>query len=172
MWGLYKESVDCHPPPSRVSLATMTPEREELYWNVPSLGEPIPAEDPPLPFSADDSTLEDEETTRAVHRLILNRLGGPSGIRAEHLFQCLIATTRVYSPDATNWLKAVAIVQAAFQDGTLAKECTCKIVILITKRKGYLRGIGIVKVLWKATVRLLNRCLMAAISFHDTLHMF
>ena len=48
----------------------------------------------------------------------------------------------------------------------------CKTVILITKRKGDLRGIGIIKVLWKAIASLLNRCLMAEIFFNDTLHMF
>ena len=37
------------------------------------------------------------------------------------------------SPDATNWLKIVAIVQAALYDGKLAQECTCQTVVLIPK---------------------------------------
>ena len=93
-------------------------------------------------------------------------------MRAEHLFQWLIAATRDDSPDATNCLKVVAIVQAALQDGTLAKECMCKTVILITKRKGDLRGFDLIEVLWKAIVSLINRWSMAEISFHDTLHVF
>ena len=46
MWGWYKEAVERPPPPSRVALATLTSEREELYRHVPLLGEPIPVEDP------------------------------------------------------------------------------------------------------------------------------
>ena len=41
----------------------------------------------------------------------------------EHLRQWLIAGMRDNSPDATNWLKVAANVQAAFRDGTLDKEC-------------------------------------------------
>ena len=76
---------------------------------------------PPLTFVVDDSIPEDAEIAWAVHRLCLNRSGGPSGMRAEHLRQWLIYATRDNSSGATNWLKVVSIVQAAFQDGTLAK---------------------------------------------------
>ena len=76
------------------------------------------------------------------------------------------------SPDATNWLKVVAILQEVFQDGTLAEECTCEIVVLIPKRKGGFWGIGFIEVLWKAIASLLNCRLTAVISFHDTLHGF
>ena len=34
-------------------------------------------EDPPFPFLVDDSIPEDEEITRAVHRLLMNRSGDP-----------------------------------------------------------------------------------------------
>ena len=73
-------------------------------------------------------------------RLLLNRSGGPSGMRAEHLRQWLIAITRDDAPDATNWLKVVAIMQAAYCDGTLAEECTQQTVVLIPKREGRLPG--------------------------------
>ena len=63
-------------------------------------------------------------------------------------------------------------MQAALQDGTLAKECMWHTVFLTPKGKGDLRGIGLVKVLWKAITSLLNFRLTAAISFHDTLHGF
>ena len=41
-----------------------------------------------------------------------------------------------------------------------------------SKSKGDLRGIGLVEVLWKSILSLLNCQLRAAISFHDTLHGF
>ena len=43
-------------------------------------------------------------------------------MQAEHLYQWLIASARDASPDATNWLKVVAITKEAFKDGTMAKE--------------------------------------------------
>ena len=48
----------------------------------------------------------------------------------------MIAAMQDDSPDATNWMNVVAIMQAAFRDGTLAEECTWKTVILIPKGKG------------------------------------
>ena len=93
-------------------------------------------------------------------------------MRAEHLCQWLIDAMRDNAPDATNWLKVVAIVQAAFQDGTLAEELTWQTVILILKGKGDFQSIVLVKVLCEAIDSLLNCRLTAAISFHDTLQGF
>ena len=42
-------------------------------------------------------------------------------MRVKHLHQWLISATQYNTPDDTNWLKVVAIVQAALCDGTLAK---------------------------------------------------
>ena len=69
-------------------------------------------------------------------------------------------------------MKVVAIVQAAFRYGKPAEECTWQTVILIPKRKGDLRGIGIVEVLWKSITSLINRRLMVAILSHNMLHGF
>ena len=93
-------------------------------------------------------------------------------MRAENLRKWLIDETRDDSPDTTNCMKVVVIVQSAFQDGTLATECTWQTVVLIPKGKGDFRGIGLVEVLWKAITSLLNHQLTAVISFHDTLHGF
>ena len=50
--GWYKATVECAPLSHRVALATIMAEREELYRNIPPLGEPIPVED--LPLMVDD----------------------------------------------------------------------------------------------------------------------
>ena len=63
-------------------------------------------------------------------------------------------------------------MQTAFQDGALAEECTKNTVVVITKDKGDLRGIGLIEVLWKAITIILKHRLTAAISFHATLHGF
>ena len=54
----------------------------------------------------------------------------------------------------------------------MAKECTWQTVFLIPKGKGGFQGIGLVKVLCKAIVSLLNCRLTAAISFHNRLNGF
>ena len=61
-------------------------------------------------------------------------------MQADHLLQWLIAATRDGAPDATNWLKVVAIVQVAYRDGTPAEECTQQTVVLIPKTEGGLPG--------------------------------
>ena len=141
----YRAAVDCTPTPARVALATMTVERGELYRNVPPPGDPIPVRE--IPFLVDDYIPGYEDTAWAVRRLRLNRMGSPPRMQAKHLRQWLIAVTRDKSPDATNWMKVVAIVQAAFRGGTLAKECMCQTVVFIPKGKGYFRGIGHIEVL-------------------------
>ena len=119
--GIRKQSTTLHPQPEW-PFAKMTAEREEIYRHVPYPGELIPVEDPPSPFSEDDYIPEDEEIAWEVLRIHLNCSGGPSGMQAEHLYQWLIASARDASPDATNWLKVVAITKEAFKDGTMAKE--------------------------------------------------
>ena len=93
-------------------------------------------------------------------------------MRAEHLLQWLISAIRYDSPDAINWQKVVFIIQAYFRDGTLAKDSTWYTVILIPKGKRELRGIGLVKIIWKAVASLLNHRLTSAITFHNMLHWF
>ena len=101
MRGCYKATVDRPPPPSRVAIATMAVERVELYWHVTPQVEPIlEGELNSLLYGA---IPEDEEITWAVRRILLNRLGGFSGMRSEHLRQWLIAAMRDDSSDATSW---------------------------------------------------------------------
>ena len=73
-----------------------------------------------LPLLVDDSIPKDEYISWAVRGIRLNRLGGPSGMRVEHLRQWLIAAMWDKFPDVTKWLKVIAIVQVAFHDETLA----------------------------------------------------
>ena len=163
-------TVDRPLTPSRMALATITADREELYRHVPPLGEPIPMGD--LHLMADDDILEDEDIAWAVRRICLNRSGGTSGIRAEHFLHWMIALIWDDFPDATNWQKVVAIVQETFCELTLVEECTWQTAVLITKGKRYFQDIGLVEVLWKAVARLLNRRLTGEITYHDAIHGF
>ena len=158
-------------PPDRVIITTIMAERVEIYWHVTPPVQPIPVG--LHPFLVDDSIPEYEEIAWAVRRLRLNSSGGPSVIRVEHLRHWLHEATRDNTPDSTNWKKVVSIVQAEFRNGTLAEESTWQTVLMISRvARGDFRGIGLVKVLWKAVTSLLNCWLVEAINFHDVLHGF
>ena len=64
------------------------------------------------------------------------------------------------------------IIQTDFWDGRILTECTWKTVVIIPKRNGKFRGIGLAKVLWKAFPRVINRRIGAAVQFHDMMHGF
>ena len=75
--------MDRPPPTSRVTIIAITAKRVDIYRYVTPSGDPIPVGD--INFLVDDAIPEDKYIYWAVHRLILNRSGGPSGIQAEHL---------------------------------------------------------------------------------------
>ena len=97
----------------------MDVDQEALYQHVPPLGQPINVE--VNPFLVEDPIPEEKEIDWAVHRLRLNRLGGPSGMRVEHLRQWLITAILDDTLDVTNCQKVVAILRSEFCDGILAK---------------------------------------------------
>ena len=108
--------------PKLMYIVELMAERFELYRHIPPPEYPILVGY--LPFLVDEAILEDEEISWAVRRLLLNRAGGLSGMRAEHLCQWLIAVMWDDLPDSANWKNVVTIVQEEFCDGTLAEECT------------------------------------------------
>ena len=94
-------------------------------------------------------------------------------MRPEHLYQWFHEAKRDDTTDTTNWQKVVSIVQSEIRDGMLSEESTWQIVVLIPKgARKYFRGIGLVKVLWKAVTSLLNQRLTEAIKFHEVMHGF
>ena len=50
------------------------------------------------------------------------------------------------------------------------EESTWQVVVLIPKRRGEYRVIGLVDLVWKVAMMTINRRLRTAISFHDVLH--
>ena len=71
-----------------------------------------------------------------------------------------------------HWERVVELIQTDFWDGELVEEATWQAVVLIPKGKGDYRGIGLVEVMWKVVVVILNRRLTSSITFHDVLHGF
>ena len=55
-----------------------------------------------------------------------------------------------------NWERVVEILNMELGDIRLLAECTCHNMVLITKGGGECRGIGLVEVLWKDLLVLIN----------------
>ena len=72
--------------------------------------------------------------------------------------------------DQIEWEMVVELVQMTFRDGVLAAEANYQAVVLIPKKGGDHRGIGLMKVVWKAVVVILNCRFTASIKFHDSLY--
>ena len=66
----------------------------------------------------------------------------------------------------------VDLVMAVFREGQMAEEYMRQAVVLIPKRKGDHRGIGLAEVEWKVVVAILNRHITASIDYHYFLHGF
>ena len=73
---------------------------------------------------------------------------------------------------ADNCTRFVDLVQTTFREDKLTEEATWQAVVLIPKKKKDYRGIGLVEVMWKVVVVILNRRLTASITYHDFLHGF
>ena len=59
----------------------------------------------------------------------------------------------------------MALVGASFREGRLAEEAMLQEVVLIPKEKGYYCSIGLVEVVWKVFMAILNRRLTASIAY-------
>ena len=64
------------------------------------------------------------------------------------------------------------LLQTAFRDGVLTNEANWQVVGLIPKGGWYYRSVGIVEVVWKAVVVILNCFFTASITYHYFLHGF
>ena len=71
-----------------------------------------------------------------------------------------------------NWARVIELVQTAFRDGELSEEIILQVVVLIPKGEKDYRGIGLMEVMWKVVVEILNRRFAASITYHDALHGF
>ena len=64
------------------------------------------------------------------------------------------------------------IIQTAFRDRRLPVECVWKMAVLLPKENIEFQGIGIVEVIWKSVLGVVNRWIGETVNFHDALHSF
>ena len=83
MRGCYRDAANRPPPPARISLDNLTEEHVELYAHVLPPEKPIPIKVALLPV--DDTISGEEGVAKAATWIQLHLIGGPSGMKAEHL---------------------------------------------------------------------------------------
>ena len=64
------------------------------------------------------------------------------------------------------------LVKTDFWDRVLREEGTWQVVVLIPKGVSDYCGIGLMEVVWKAVVVILNLCFTASTTYHDSIHRF
>ena len=93
-------------------------------------------------------------------------------MRAENLQSWMESATCKERPDTDNLDRVVDILQTKFREVRLPEECTCNTVVITTKVNGEFRGIGLVEVLWKSLLRVVNWQIGAEVKFHYMIHIF
>ena len=161
-----------------------------IYVPPPGVNIPISVNN----FLVDNLVPTEDDIEWAVKRLHNHCSRGPSGMQAEHLKGWLAAARNkekeeaavgeentegnMYGgkytepTDASNWDRVVDLVQTAFREGRLAEEAMWQAVVLIPKGKKDYRGIGLVEVIWKVVVVILNLRLTASELFQPQMGQF
>ena len=109
------------PPPAHVDIKWMSEERAELYRIHPTPGRSTLVALDLLPVN--DSLPEDDKVDGAVCHIRLERSGGPSGMKTEHLWSWMRADTRKELREPSKWDMVVGLIQAYFCEGNLVEEC-------------------------------------------------
>ena len=80
--------------------------------------------------------------------------------------------TREKDADTEKWDKLVSTMQVALWDRYIAEAMAWKMMVLIPKGGGGYSGIGLVEVIWKVRMSIVNSRLRSTIVLHDALHGF
>ena len=124
------------------------------------------------PAAVNEEIPAEAEIDMAVRGLKGGRAGGPLGMRAEDLKGWCKEAKRKKNPEGKRWELAVRLVQVTFRDRMVPDEITWLMMVLLPKRKGEYRGIGIVEVLWKVCSVVVNCHLKRSVVLNDALHGF
>ena len=170
MKGWYRHFGDRPTPPSRVQLEDVTNEYTALYTREAPPGEPIPVV--VAPVNVPSEVPSDEEIRSAVRPMRRKAAPGPSGLRIATIKQWLDEAEDRDSPNPANWNPVVELVQYVYISGEMPSALPWATLVLIPKTDGSFRGIGLLEVVWKILMRILDARIKGSIQFHDALHGF
>jgi hypothetical protein len=166
----YNQVSDRPSKPSRQDIRAITMERIDLYSHQHPPGAALPVLVAPAPVV--DEIPTDEEIRAAVSRLRRSKSPGPSGIRTDHLKDWLAAAEARENPDTTRWDLLVRLLQHVYATGNIPTSLTYAVVVLLPKSDGGHRGIGLLEVIWKVLMSVIDVRMKTTITFHDALHGF
>lgn len=170
--GWYKEASGRAPSPSRQDLDTVTAERITLYTREPpeNLGDPIPVLVDG--FEIPDNVPDEDEIAEALKKLRSGKAPGPSGLRVDQLKVWYQQATREENPVLRPWRLLVTLVRHIWETSELPTEMTWATMVLLPKPDGGVRGIGLLDVVWKLVMKILDIRIQKNVAFHDVLHGF
>jgi len=175
--GWYREASETQARPCFQTMERQTVERVELYrWRNPP-GIPIVVDHTEMRPKIWDEISDEEEIRVTVAELTNGRSTGVSRMRAEHLKGWLKGAKLEEDPKkgpmnvgaGDDWKALVKLVQAVWDEGKIPTQLGWVVTVLIPKRGGDYRGIGLLEPIWKVIERVIDKRL-EAIAPHDSLH--
>ena len=122
--------------------------------------------------AVEDGILGEEEVVQAVRILKRGGAGGTLAMRAEDLKEWLRKASRETKLVIHWWRMLIILIQNIFKDGAVPGNVAWAMVVLLPNGRGGYQGIGLVEVVWKVYVMVVNFCLKSIVTLHDTLNGF
>jgi len=176
--GWYRNASKTQAKPCFHTMERQTLECVELYWQRNLPGPPIIIDNVEmLTKEIRDDTPTNGEIRVAVAELTNGRSAGVSRMRAEHLKEWLKGAKLEEDPEkgpnnvgaGKEWEALLQLVQAIWEEGRIPSQLGWVVTVLIPKRGGDYRGIGLLKPIWKVIKQVIVKWL-EAIALHDGLH--
>ena len=126
------------------------------------------------PSNVSDAAPTDSELRAVVGNLCNDLAAGATGMKAEHLKMWLADMKREESEDGVEgigdrWQSFASLLQAVWKSGTVPTQMTWMIIVLLPKRRGDYRNIGLIDPIWKVVEKVMVAQL-SVIKLHDCLH--
>ena len=99
---------------------------------------------------------EKPDIAQAVSGIKGEKAGGPLGMWSEGLKVWLQEASREKNPVRRPWKLLVRPIQSTFEDGLVIEEVVWETMVLLPKRKMEYQRIGLVGVVWKVSLTVVN----------------
>jgi hypothetical protein len=132
-----------------------------------------------LPINATPTAIPDGPPTDLKFREAVVKLQNGStavamGMKAEHLMGWLCNVKHEEAVDGkeearSRWRLFVSLIKAAWECGTMSTQMSWVVIVLLPKRGGDYRGIGLLSPMWKVVEKSLVAQLSSVIELHNCL---
>ena len=122
------------------------------------------------PAVVNDNVPTEAKVELLVQGLKVGRAGGPLGMRSEVLKWWRKEDKREKDLYGRRWELVARLVQVMFRDGKVTEDIAWAKMVLVLKGKGEYRDIGLVEVMWKVCLVVVNCRLKMSVGMHAALH--